>query len=129
MTESGVILSPVSIAESPSATERNNGTTKNNPIITTNWKKNIRSPPFRPRSISDGVNSGSLPSSSSRRIWDPNSRRVTSPATISQNTGDMPRIEGPSPEARNQPHSPDFRTPVTMSPIARAHSTDPSRSR
>jgi hypothetical protein len=48
VTESGVILSPVSIAESPSATERNNGTTKNSPIITTNWKKNMRSPPFRP---------------------------------------------------------------------------------
>ena len=45
MIESGVILIPVSIAESPSATDRYNGMTKNSPIITTNWKKNIRSPP------------------------------------------------------------------------------------
>ena len=41
VTDNGVILSPVSIAESPSATDRYSGTTKNNPIITTNWKKNI----------------------------------------------------------------------------------------
>ena len=44
-TDSGVILIPVSIAESPSATERYSGITKNSPIITTNWKKNITSPP------------------------------------------------------------------------------------
>ena len=49
VTDSGVILIPVSIAESPRATERNRGTTKNRPIITRNWKRNIRSPPFRPR--------------------------------------------------------------------------------
>ena len=46
MIDSGVIFSPVSIAESPSATDRYSGITKNSPIITTNWKKNIRSPPF-----------------------------------------------------------------------------------
>ena len=34
VTESGVILSPVSMAESPSATDRNSGTTKKSPIIT-----------------------------------------------------------------------------------------------
>ena len=45
VTESGVILIPVSIAESPSATDRYSGTTKKSPIITTNWKKNISSPP------------------------------------------------------------------------------------
>jgi hypothetical protein len=44
--ESGVILIPVSIADSPRATDRYNGITKKIPIITTNWKKNIRSPPF-----------------------------------------------------------------------------------
>ena len=48
VTESGVILSPVSMAESPRATERNRGTTKKSPIITTNCRRNIRSPPFRP---------------------------------------------------------------------------------
>ena len=46
MIESGVILMPVSIAESPRATDRYSGITKKIPIITTNWKKNIRSPPF-----------------------------------------------------------------------------------
>ena len=45
VTESGVILIPVSIAESPSATDRYSGITKNSPIITRNWKKNITSPP------------------------------------------------------------------------------------
>ena len=45
MTDSGVILIPVSIAESPSATDRYSGMTKNSPIITMNWKKNITSPP------------------------------------------------------------------------------------
>ena len=44
--DSGVILMPVSIAESPRATDRYSGITKKIPIITTNWKKNIRSPPF-----------------------------------------------------------------------------------
>jgi hypothetical protein len=128
VTDRGVILIPVSIADRPRATERKSGSTKKTPIITMNWNRNIRSPPFRPRSISDGLNSGSFPASSTRRMCDPNHRSSRSPATMSQTTGDMPTIDGASSDGRNQPHSPDFSTPNTIRPIPTAHNTEPSAS-
>jgi hypothetical protein len=61
-------------------------------------------------------------------MCEPNSRSSTSPDTMSQGTGDMPKIVGASSEGRNHPHSPDFSTPNTISPIPAAHSTEPSTS-
>ena len=43
--DSGRIRTPVSIADRPSATERNSGTAKNRPACSRNWKKNDVSPP------------------------------------------------------------------------------------
>ncbi len=42
--DSGMIRSPVSMAESPSAIERNRGTAKNRPAWSRYWKKNAMSP-------------------------------------------------------------------------------------
>jgi hypothetical protein len=38
---------PVAIADSPSATDKNNGTAKNRPACRRYWKKNAISPPRR----------------------------------------------------------------------------------
>src|SRR4030095_12092484 len=57
------------------------------------------------------------------------SRIMTSPARISQTTGDRPRIEGPSSFGLIAPHSEENRTPKTTSPMPSAQSSDPSRSR
>ncbi len=42
--ESGMMRSPVSIADSPSAIDRNSGTAKNRPAWSRYWKKNAVSP-------------------------------------------------------------------------------------
>ena len=60
--DSGMILMPVSIAESPRATERYSGIVKKSPAWTRNWKKNIRRPPVNCRfSNIDSCTSGSPP--------------------------------------------------------------------
>ena len=85
VSDSGVILMPVSIAERPRATERYSGITKNRPIMTTNWKKNITRPPVICRlANSDGVTSGSLPAASSRRTCSMKSQIATNPPRITR---------------------------------------------
>ena len=130
VSESGVIRSPVSIAESPSATDRYSGMTKKSPIITTNWKKNISRPPVIWLFANiDGLTSGSAFAASSRRAWIMNRRSDTSPARINHRTGDMPSTDGLPAEGTNQPHSPDFNTPSTTRPMPTAQSSEPSTSK
>ena len=67
VSESGRSRTPVSIAESPSATERNSGTAKKSPPCRKYWKKNEVSPPRSTgtRRIA-GSTSGSEPRASRR---------------------------------------------------------------
>jgi hypothetical protein len=58
-----------------------------------------------------------------------NSRNETRPPPISQITGDMPRIDGPSSVGRIHPQSEENSTPMIASPMASAHRSEPSRSR
>ena len=95
--ESGRSRTPVSIAESPSATERNSGTAKNSPACSRYWKKNEVSPPRSSgiRRIA-GSTSGSRPA---RAGGSPRRGRATAPTPpprISQITGDRPSQSGAS---------------------------------
>ena len=125
-----MILIPVSIAERPSATDRYSGITKNSPIITRNWKKNMRTPPvICLLANSAGLTSGSRPAASRCLTWSMNSLSDTNPPRISQSTGDIPNIDGPPWAGRIQPHSEERSTPKTTSPMPNAQSSEPSRSR
>ena len=75
---------PVRSPRGPSATDRYSGITKNSPIITMNWKKNISSPPVICRlAKSAGFTSGSRPAASRRRTCCRNSQhRARSPPRI-----------------------------------------------
>ena len=93
--DSGSNLTPVSIADRPSATERKSGTTKKNPACTRNWKKNIVSPPVscRLRSIA-GRTRGSSPRDSRRACHWKKSQITNSPASTSHTVGERPAQDG-----------------------------------
>ena len=79
--DSGSSRTPVSIADSPSATDRNSGTAKNRPACRRYWKKNEVNPP---RSVAlrriAGLTSGSCPRSSRRFSHCRNSHTTSPPA-------------------------------------------------
>jgi hypothetical protein len=60
VTDSGSSRTPVATADSPSATDRNNGTAKNRPACSRYWNRNERSPPrrVRLRSIAGSTSTG-----------------------------------------------------------------------
>ena len=96
--DSGRMRSPVSIAESPSAIERNSGTAKNRPAWSRYWKKNAVSPlrSSRTRRIAGieqrgpaGVAPVLLPARGRRAAPRP-------PPRISQITGERPNHVGAS---------------------------------
>ena len=93
--DSGRIRTPVSIAESPSAIERNSGTAKNRPAWSRYWKKNAVSPlrSSRTRRIA-GSSSAAWPVS--RRCFSQarNPSSTAPPPRISQITGDRPSHVG-----------------------------------
>ena len=91
-TDSGMIRSPVSIAESSSTTLRNSGTMKNTPACSRNWKKNMIEPAGRAAGwrASSGSISGSLPSRIRRRCQMKNSHTTNRPKAMSQKVGEMP---------------------------------------
>ena len=129
VTDSGRSRTPVSMAERPSATERNSGTTKKNPACTRYWKKNIVSPlvSCRLRNMA-GRTSGSLPFDSRYASQRKKTQITNSPASISQMVGERPAHEGPSTVGWIQPHSADRRTPKTRAPRPSAESTAPTTS-
>ena len=110
--DSGMIRRPVSIAESPSAIERNNGTAKNSPAWSRYWKKNAVSPlrSSRTRRIAGSSNAG-WPVS--RRCFSQarNPSSTTPPPRSSQITGDRPNQVGASGFGCTTPHVPERRTP------------------
>ncbi|MGH3235359.1 MAG: hypothetical protein ACRDOH_19355 [Streptosporangiaceae bacterium] len=59
--DSGSSRTPVATAESPRATDKNNGTAKNRPACKKYWKKNDVSPPrkVRLRSIAGSISAAS----------------------------------------------------------------------
>ena len=129
VTESGSSLTPVSIAERPSATERKSGTTKKNPAWTRNWKKNIVRPPVSCLLRSIAVRtSGSWPCDSRRACQRKKSQITKSPPRMSQIVGDSPAHDGPPVLGWIQPHSAERRTPKTRSPRPSAESTAPTTS-
>ena len=101
---------------------------KNRPIITTNWKKNITSPPVIWRfPNSDGVTSGSDPAIEAADVL--HEQRIAEPCKIDHTTGDIPNTDGAPSAGRSQPHSEERSTPKTTSPMPTAQSSEPSRSR
>ncbi len=127
--DSGRSRTPVSIADSPSDTDRNSGTTKNSPDCTKNWKKNIRRPPticvWRKM---DGRTSGSSPRSSSRDSQVKNSQSTKAPPRISHKVAEIPHSSGASGLGDTHPHTLERRTPKTARPSPPADSTTPRRS-
>ena len=127
--ESGNSRTPVSIADSPNATERNSGTAKNNPPCRRNWKKNEVRPPrstglrMRARSMS-----GSEPRAISRFSHVRNSHMTTPPPSISQMVGDRPSHSGAPGLGLTNPHVPERTIPNTTSPRPSAESAVPTRS-
>ena len=119
----------MSIAESPSETDRNSGTTKKTPDWTKYWKKNIRRPPvsWTFRSI-DGRTSGSSPRSSSRDSHSKNSHSRNRPPRMSHSVAEMPNSSGASGFGATHPHTLERRTPKTARPNPAAESTTPTKS-
>ncbi len=120
---------PVWIAESPSATERNSGTTKNVPACTKNMKKNEVTPSrsWTLRSILGSMRAPS-PSLIRRFSQSRNSAMTTAPAITSQITGESPSQCGAPGLGSTNPHTPDCKTPITISPRPSAESPVPTRS-
>jgi hypothetical protein len=95
--DSGSSRTPVAMAESPSATERNSGTLKKRPACSRYWKKKAVSPP-RSTVVRNMAGSNRIGSPRSRRHRS-HARNPTStvpPAMISQITGDSPSHRGAS---------------------------------
>ena len=127
--ESGSSRTPVSIAESPSATERNSGTAKKSPPCRKYWKKNeVRPPRSSGMRRILGSTSGSAPRASRRFSHPMKSHSTTPPPSISQMHGDRPSHSGASGLGWTNPHVPARRTPNTMSPRPSADSAVPTRS-
>ena len=121
--ESGSRRTPVSIADSPSATERKSGTTKKMPACTRYWKKNIVRPPssWRFRSIA-GRTSGSSPRDSSRASQRKKSQITSRPPSTSHIVGERPAHEARPPSAGSSPTrwSAARRTPASRGRAPRA---------
>ena len=110
--DSGMMRSPVSMAESPSAIERNSGTAKNRPAWSRYWKKNAVSPlrSSRTRRIA-GSSSAARPVS--RRCFSHSRNRSSTapPPRINQITGESPSHVGASGLGCTKPQVPARRTP------------------
>src|SRR5215470_6958823 len=128
--ESGSIRTPVSTAESPSATDRNRGTVKNRPACSRYWKKNEVNPPRRSLLPNIVVSiSVASPASWRRRSQARNPRSTTPPAATNQTTGERPNQEGALGFGLTNPQAPACRIPNTTRPSPRADRTVPIRSR
>ena len=97
VSDSGNSRTPVWIADSPSATDRNSGTTKNVPACTRNMKKN-ETTPSRSWMLRSIVGSISAPSPRLiRRFSHITNRAITTPPPrTSQITGEIPSQWGAS---------------------------------
>ena len=129
-TESGSSRTPVSIAESPSATERNSGTTKKSPAWTRYWKKNIVRPPAscRLRSIA-GSTSGSPPRASTAALPAEEEPEHEQPAEqTSQITGESPNQDGRARLRLDQAPLAGAQHAEHEQPSPMAESTAPTRS-
>ncbi len=129
ISESGSRCMPVATADRPSATERNSGTTKKIPACTRNRKKNEVTPSrsWMFRSIFGSI-SAAWPRAIRRFSHIANRPTTTQPASTSQITGESPSHSGAPGLARTNPHAPDFRIPITISPRPAADSPVPTRS-
>ena len=130
MIDSGSSRTPVAIADSPSATDRNSGTTKNRPACRRYWKKNDDEP------------AAQRPVPQHRRIDQRGSRRARaggSPTTGRPTARPRRRGSARSPATARatagapglgwtKPHVPERRMPNTTSPRPSADSTVPTRS-
>ena len=127
--DSGRSRTPVAIADSPRATDRNRGTAKNSPACNRYWKKNAVRPPRNTgfRRIA-GSTRGSAPWASRRFSHSMNTQSTTPPPSISQIEGDRPSHSGADALGRTKPHSPARRMPNTISPRPSADSAVPTRS-
>ena len=112
VSESGRSQAPVLSADRPRATDRYSGTTKNTPICTRYWKKNIVSPPVSCLfSSMTGSTSGS-PCRFTRRASQRKKSQISSrPASMSHTTREIPSQDGASGLGWNQPHSSERSTP------------------
>ena len=128
--DSGSSRTPVAIADSPSATDRNSGTAKNSPACSRYWKKNAdaaRRGASRSRA-SPGRSAPPRPGRVRRCSHSRKPQSTTPPPRISQITGDSPSHSGAPALGCTKPHAPDFSTPNTTSPRPSAESTVPTRS-
>ena len=113
MIDSGRIRTPVSIADSPSATERNSGTAKNSPACSRYWKKNDDHALAQQSDPQDhrveqrrltGLAAVPLPARGTRR-------RTATPPSISQTTGERPSQVGAPGFGCANPQIPDPQDP------------------
>ena len=130
VTDSGSSRTPVSIADRPSATDRNSGTAKNSPPCTKYCAKNA----VRPARSCElrrmpGSTSGCPPRASSRFSHFMKTQITTPPPRISQIVGDRPSHCGWSGLGTTKPQVPARSTPNTISPSPVAERAVPTRSR
>ena len=129
ISDSGSRCMPVATADRPSATDRNSGTTKKIPACTRNRKKNEVTPSrsWMLRSIFGSI-SAAWPRAIRRFSHAMNRPSTTPPASTSQITGESPSHSGAPGLGRTNPHAPDLRMPITISPRPAADSPVPARS-
>ena len=110
--DNGSRRTPVAIADSPSATDRYSGTTKNSPAWSRYWNMKANSPPRNTGLRSRGrLISGSSPRAMSRSSQLRNSSSTATPPVISQVTGDRPSQTGAFGFGWTNPHEPERSTP------------------
>ena len=130
VADNGSSRTPVCRAVSPSATERNRGTTKNNPPWRRYWKKKIVRPPRNWRlSSMAGSTNGSAPRATWWRSQARKPYTTVPPASTSHTVAETPNNEGAPGLACTQPQALERSTPKTNKPRPAAESTVPTRSR
>src|SRR5262245_61292781 len=114
-TDRGSTRTPVATADSPSATDRNSGTTKNKPICSRNWKKKATIPPLNSWSLNSAC-TNSAPRTWSMRCCShlTNPPSTAAPRVNSQITGETPNHTGAPSVGCSTPQLPALRMPNTI---------------
>ena len=115
-SESGTSLTPVARALISRTTDKKRGMVKKTPACARYWKKNIVIPPTTCRFVSSsGSMRGSRFDALSRSSLKARMPSTAAPTSSIQITGEWLRMLGSLGLAVIHPHSPDLRTPSTMS--------------
>ena len=115
-SESGTSLTPVARALNSRTTDKKRGMVKKTPACARYWKKNMVMPPTTCRFVSSsGSIRGARFAALSRSSLNARRPSTTAPTSSIQITGEWARMLGSFGLAVIHPHSPDLRTPSTMS--------------